>query len=215
MHQPTKIIADYRERQSGIPELLFDRKQKVTFKQLKTGDYILNEALIIERKTATDFIQSLIDGRLFNQCHRLRKTGMACLFIIEGNPFKTNHNINREAIRGALLSVMSSWQVPVFFSADKENTAQILNMACCQQLRYKPSFSGRSGRTKKLNNPVVYFLAGLPKVGLHLAGRLLDHFGNIRNIILAEEEELRKIKGIGKVNALKIIEFIRARKSSH
>jgi ERCC4-type nuclease len=70
------IIADNRERSSGIPQLLISRNIKTKTFQLVAGDYIINDSIVIERKTKTDFIQSIINGRLFAQCERMKKTGL-------------------------------------------------------------------------------------------------------------------------------------------
>ena len=107
------IIADNRERGSGIPNLLSESNINVIMKQLLVGDYIIDDNVIIERKTNLDFVQSIISGHLFNQCSQLRKTGMIPLIIVEGNPYKTTHNIKPKAIKGALLAVNLSWQIPV------------------------------------------------------------------------------------------------------
>lgn len=62
------IIADYREQASGIPKLLAGKGLHIQLSRLDTGDYILHNELVIERKSAVDFIQSLLSGRLFSQC---------------------------------------------------------------------------------------------------------------------------------------------------
>ena len=43
----------------------------VNVAHLTAGDYCIDEAVLIERKTAADFAQSLIDGRLFCQAGRM------------------------------------------------------------------------------------------------------------------------------------------------
>ena len=110
---PVPLTADNREKSSGIPALLRNRFASVQMAQLAAGDYLVNEEIIIERKTKEDFVQSLLDGRLFAQCARLRKTGLVPLLIVEGNPYKTTHHIAPTAIKGALLSINLSWQIPI------------------------------------------------------------------------------------------------------
>lgn len=110
------IIADNREKSSGIPAILTNEGIDLKMEQLAIGDYIINDDIIIERKTCEDFVQSIITGHLFNQCARLRKTALIPLIIVEGNPFNTMHDIKPEAIKGALLSVSLSWQIPIIRS---------------------------------------------------------------------------------------------------
>jgi len=96
------IIADNREKSSGVPGLLVDSNIDVKMEQLSVGDYIIDNDIIIERKTCEDFVQSIITGHLFNQCTRLRKTGKLTLIIVEGNPYNTRHDITPKAIKGGV-----------------------------------------------------------------------------------------------------------------
>jgi Fanconi anemia group M protein len=93
-----KISADYREGQSGIPDLLIEKGVDISIDELPAGDYLINENILVERKTKDDFVLSLINNRLF----------------IEGNPYKTTYNISYQAVKGALLSISLIWQIPVF-----------------------------------------------------------------------------------------------------
>ena len=49
-----------------------------------------------------------------------------------------------------------------------------------------------------------FLVEGLPNVSAVLAKRLLEHFGSIKDIANASEEELRQVEGIGKNIALDI-----------
>ncbi|MFT4092905.1 MAG: ERCC4 domain-containing protein, partial [Niabella sp.] len=114
------LQADHREIRSGIPSLLGENTRlSVTLTALPVGDYIINNYIGIERKTAADFVQSIISNRLFEQISRLRRAIPRPLLIIEGNPYGTSHQISESAIRNAMLSVMIAWQVPVLFAKDK------------------------------------------------------------------------------------------------
>ena len=203
------IIADNRERQSGIPDLLLSKEADLSFSQLYAGDYIINESIIIERKTKTDFVQSIINGRLFEQCAKLRKTGMLPLIIVEGNPFKTNHNIKPESIKGALLSVTVSWQIPVIRSSGKEDTADMIIMAARQDSSPPQFIRKTSYKPKVWQNNKHYFIRNLPGVGAKLATTLLEHFGTIENIVLANVSDLMEVEGIGKKKANRLYTFFR------
>ncbi|MEA1898429.1 MAG: ERCC4 domain-containing protein, partial [Bacteroidota bacterium] len=135
MLQRIKIIADYREKPSGIPDLLLNRGVNIEVSELKSGDYSINSKILVERKTKDDFVQSLISNRLFGQCQRMKRSNEYPLLIIEGNPYETQHKVNKQAIKGAILSVSVAWQIPVFFTINKEETAEILIMAGKQMLQ--------------------------------------------------------------------------------
>jgi len=51
-------------------------------------------------------------------------------------------------------------------------------------------------------------IEGLPNVSVVLAKRLLNHFGSIRDITNASEEELMEVKGVGKNISSEILELL-------
>ena len=204
-----KIIADFREVPSGIIDKLKLKNVELSIASLSSGDYFINNQLMVERKSAEDFIQSIFDNRLFDQCHQLRKKQLRSIIIIEGNPYQTTHKIDKQAIKGAILSILANWQIPVMFSKDKEDTVQILFMLGNQSVKDNcliPLIKGY--KSKKIKSPKLRFLQGLPLIGPNLADRLYNNFGSIESVITASFEDLMKIKGIGKKGAKKIRDFV-------
>jgi ERCC4-type nuclease len=57
------IIADYREKNSLVISELESLNVKVKIKHLKVGDYKIKNT-IVERKTISDFVSSMINKRL-------------------------------------------------------------------------------------------------------------------------------------------------------
>ncbi len=203
------IVADNREIHSGIPESLAKQNANVKMVQLYAGDYMINDEIVIERKTNEDFVQSIIDGRLMKQCAVMRKTTKIPLIIVEKNPFETRHKISRESIKGALLAVSLSWQIPVIRSSGKEDTVRLMLMAAGQQIN-PPSFIHRKGgKPKNMQNHQHFFIQGLPGVGSSLAHRLLARFGSIDKIVRANVKSLMKVEGIGAGKAEMIFLFLR------
>ena len=92
-----KITVDYRETASGITDLLKNNGALVEIAKLSYGDYIINDTITVERKTAKNFLISIIDGRLFNQLSNLKKFCNHPILLIEGNPYETDHNFDRMA----------------------------------------------------------------------------------------------------------------------
>ena len=80
-----KIIVDNRERKSGISEELSDLDVNFEFSQLELGDFILSDDCVVERKTISDFLSSLVDGRLFSQAKNLKDHFDKVLYILEGD----------------------------------------------------------------------------------------------------------------------------------
>ena len=181
----------------------------IEVKKVPYGDYIINNSITIERKTAKDFLISIIDGRLFNQLSNLKKYCTNPIFLIEGNPYKTGLNFENMAIKGALISTQAKWYIPVIFSRSKEDTRDIFMMISRQDESYTDVVPLRGGyRPKRLKSKQLYLLQGLPQVGPMLAKRLIEHFKSVSKIMNASIEELTEVEGIGMVSAEKIREVL-------
>lgn len=86
---PTHIRIDIQEERSGIPALLADMPQvKAESVQLEVGDYDVggDPRRVIERKSASDLVLSIEDGRLFEQLNALLKSSFAPILLLEGDP---------------------------------------------------------------------------------------------------------------------------------
>lgn len=204
------IQADHRENPSGIPQLL-SKIESVSLSVLclPAGDYIINGAIGIERKSAEDFVQSIIGNRLFDQIARLKRSVPRTLLIVEGNPYGTAHKIQPSAIRGAVLSVLISWQMPVMFSKSREDTITLLLAIARQDMTDVLQIAGpKNYRPKKTVSRQLFFLQGIPGIGPALAARMLEKFGSLKAAVNATEKELKSVEGIGKGKTKKIFRFI-------
>jgi len=181
-----EIIADYREKPSGLIELLKKTDFCVRVRKVLHGDYIINGSITVERKTAEDFLLSIIDGRLFRQISSLKKYCTYPILLIEGNPYQTDINFDRAAIQGALISVQTIWYIPVLFSRSKNESANILEVIGRQNQKNLNAVSLRDGYLpKKLKTKQLYILQGLPGVGPTLARRLIENFSSVSKIMKA------------------------------
>ena len=57
-----RITVDYREKASGLIDLLQKEDISLNVKKIPYGDYIIGNSITIERKTARDLLISIIDG---------------------------------------------------------------------------------------------------------------------------------------------------------
>lgn len=206
------IEIDYRERDSGIIDILRAKGNvNIEEKRLFAGDYLINRHIAVERKTTRDFVLSIIDGRLFSQAHRLKKHADVQLMVIEGSDlFSTGYEIDPQAVKGAIVSLSVSWQIPLLFSKTPEGTAGILVMASFQGVKYRDEILKRAGRRpSRLLTRKLFLLQGLPGIGPKMARRMLEHFGSVEKVIVAGERELSSMAGIGRKKASVIREVVK------
>jgi len=188
-----KIIADFREKNSLVIAELINKGINVEIKHLLVGDYLIND-IIIERKTYNDFINSIINKRLIKQLEEIKQYPNF-LLIIEGEEHEiAKRQINKNAVRGFLLSVLLKSKVPILFTKDCEETSEFLYVLAKKQ--ENSSFSLRA-KNKRMNKKeqLQFILEGFPGIGPEISKKLLKHFKSIKNIINASEDELRKILG--------------------
>lgn len=198
-----EIVAD--DRENSIAKKFSREDIKVVKKRIDVADFILSEDTAVERKSAGDFVDSIIDNRLFDQLQDLNDYRKPVL-LIEGRNIYSQRNIDEKAVRGALSSIALDYGIPIIWSKDEEDTSRILmQIAEKEQIEKEKDVQVRgnaSGRTLKQQKEFI--VAGLPGVNTKIARRLLDEFGNIDSIFSATEEELQEVEGLGEKKASSI-----------
>lgn len=201
------ILVDRRERGSGVAEWLAVQPQvRLKWRQLVVADYVIDESVAVERKSAADFVGSIIDRRLFDQVERMVESFVHPILIIEGGDLYSGRRVHPNAIRGALSYVALLKGMPVLRTADAEDTAALLLIMArhCQHglgyqvpLRPKPKASTPAQQQE-------YLLQALPGIGPTTAQGLLTHFGSVAAVLRADEGELCAVPGVGLVRARNI-----------
>lgn len=200
--KPVTIVADSRETRSGIATKLA-RIPGVTVEQaeLSSGDFLIGGGFAVERKAATDFIVSIMEGRLFDQMARMSIEHERVVVLVEGDIYDTRSAIAPEALDGAISYISLLSGASLIFSPSLARTPHILHRMAIHAthgLGYEIPL--RAGKPK---GPAAaqYLLEGLPTVGPKAAQALLAHFGSPRGVFSASREQLLAVKGIGPKSA--------------
>ena len=205
------MVVDERERKSGIPDLLKEVGVKVEMTNLPIGDYIVASETVIERKSVNDFISSVFDGRLFDQCGRLREHFVHPAIIIEGNIDEIAQiTENPLVFYGAVASVVLDFKKPVIPTPNASNTAKLLVAMCARQGKTKRPFLKKIRKSGDDHRQQLTVLCSLPGVGEKLASRMLEKFGSPSKSINASLAELSKIDGMGESRARNIRRLLEA-----
>ncbi|MBT7062445.1 DEAD/DEAH box helicase family protein [Candidatus Woesearchaeota archaeon] len=201
------IFVDNRER-GFIVEELHDLGAKLIYKNLEVGDFILSDDVCVERKIVSDFVNSLLDRRLFTQAIEIKRNFDKPLFILEGSIdelFKVR-NIDPNAIRSAIISISLDYGIPIIFSDSPKETAKYLfQIARREQISLKKSVSLRGSRRDwPIEKQQQFLIEGLPMIGENMAFALLKKFKNPKNIANASIDELKEVEKLGPKKAEKI-----------
>ncbi len=195
---PTLILADHREKNNKIVKELLELDVSVRLEQLTSADYVLSGVVGVELKKVGDFVSSLLDGRLLNQIQALKKNFEKSVMIIEGeqNIFSAR-NIHANAIRGALASIVLGHGVPVLYTKDEKDTAALLLVMAKREQHKGATYSLHCTKPLSLKNQQEFIVSAFPSIGRSMAKILLEHFGSIKALVNATEDELRSVKGVG------------------
>jgi ERCC4-type nuclease len=207
-----KIIVDHRENKGQLPRYFYEKDIQIETKTLEVGDFILSNECVVELKKVPDFVNSLVDGRLFTQAKELRENFQKPLYIIEGDmrDIFEIRNVHPNAIRAAMLSLTLDYQIPFLFAHDTEETVNLLiSLAKREQLDNNKEISLRgSKRTWSVEEQQQFLVEGLPLVGPKLAKSLLKEFKSPITLLNASEDDLTKIDKLGPKKAKLIRELL-------
>ena len=205
----TQIIVDTREKQSLIAANLFEQKANIKFEKLEIGDYLVGDT-IIERKTFSDLVSSMINKRLQKQLSEIKKYPTYYL-IIEGFDYNyEKFRINKNAIKGLFLSIALDFKVPIIFTEDEKDTANFLILTSKKYEKTKTEHSIRQTKTAKTSEEQKQFiLEGFPGIGPALAKKLLKEFGSLKNIFNASEKDLEKIPNFNQKKGEEFLKLLR------
>ncbi|HIH17358.1 MAG TPA: hypothetical protein HA218_00775 [Nanoarchaeota archaeon] len=195
--QSAEIIVDQREKNSLVAHELIHLGARIKFERLPVADYLIGN-IAVERKTTSDFISSMINKRLLRQLEEIQQYDKR-LLIIEG---KFDREFNKNAIRGMVLSTMLDFSVPVVFTNDYDETAEVLFAIAKRVARGKQEFGLKvKKKTYSLAEQQQLLVEGLPSIGPNLAKALLKEFKTITALVNASLEDLQKVEKIGKKKA--------------
>ncbi len=213
-----KIIADHRERKSGIIRELVKYKVEVEEQQLITADFIIQtkdnndqiKTIGIERKTQEDFINSMIEKRINQQLMILKENFDMPILIIEGSHnLYTIRNFHPNSIRGMLSSIAIDYQIPIIYTRNYRDTALLLIvMAKRMEKPHTMITLLKKRKPLTLKEQQQLLIETLPGIGPSLSKSLLKEFRNVKSIINASEEDLQRAEKIGQKKAREIFKVI-------
>lgn len=206
-----QIYIDQREIRSSVARTLEKLGMDVKLQTLEVGDYVVSERVGIERKTADDFLSTLMDGRdLFGQISDLARTFERPLLIIEGDGLYTARQVHPNAVRGVLTSIAIDFGVPIIFTRDEDDTAALISIiAKREQAGAKRGISLHGKKTALiLNEQQEYVVSSIADIGPVVARNLLRHFGSVERIMTASREELMEVGLVGPKTADRIKEVV-------
>ena len=222
---PKQVIIDMRELKSHLPFILHRNGFLIEPQTITVGDYILSNMIAIERKSVTDFVQSLENGRLADQTAALTDRFQRAALLIEferGRPFQlqTTHYLKSgvisvtEVSSRLVLLLLHYPKLRILWSSSPLNTVHIFSDLIASieledngvdQFHHK-SKSGEG----TINRSAKDALLALPGVSEKNVLILMREFKSLRSILTANKRELER--AIGPESSTLLYEFLQSSK---
>jgi DNA excision repair protein ERCC-4 len=177
----------------------------VEMKTLPIGDYIVAPETIVERKSIKDLMASVFDGRLYDQCNRLKENFEHPIVLVEGNVDEIEEITDNPLIfYGALSRVTLEFKIPIIHTPSASHTAKLLVALCSKKDGPSGPYLKKIKKSSNLETQQLSTLCSLPGIGEKFAVRMLEKFGTPLKVFSATTSELAKVEGLGESRAKKI-----------
>ncbi|ELZ54668.1 MULTISPECIES: DEAD/DEAH box helicase [Halorubrum] len=208
-----EVVVDQRELDSSIAKDLSTRDGLVTrLETLAVGDYVLSDRVAVERKSAADFVDSMLDSdrSMFEQVGELSRAYARPVMVVEGTNLYGQRDIDPNAIRGALASLAVDFDVSVLRTEGEEDTTELLATVAKREQETRDREVSVHGEktTKTRAEQQEYVVSSIADIGPVTARTLLEHFGTVEAVMTAPEDDLLEVDGVGPVTAERIREVV-------
>lgn len=212
------IYADGRERASKILKKLslIPDINLVIVENMGLADYVCSNDLAGERKTAEDFLSSLVGnekGKVLRQCRDIAiEYDVAILFLeCTLDELLSIRNIHANAIFGALQSIIESGCRIKFTGSADGTVAYLVQKAREEQEGKTTVFSPHGNKTKRtIREAQEYVMSSFDGVGGKTGQNLLIEHGSLIKTFNKSLEELQDYKGINKPAILRFYNLLHA-----
>jgi ERCC4-type nuclease len=218
------LFVDHREGKvlPALQEICTALNIECTVTQLPLGDFLFvshTTGVLLERKSASDFLSSIRSNRLWDQLLRFMKASTLLgyplkrkLLLIHGT-FDSDETtqVFWSRLMGAYQEILFVYDIPIIMLEHDDAFYECMRILIKREQSGKNDLPPQSRWFRKHLLPDLpemdvkrYVLASVPMIGDIQAEILLDHFGSLAAVANASENQLQKVKGIGKVKAKRI-----------
>lgn len=215
---------DVREKSSRIESaMMFFNNEGFTTnkKQLPVGDYLFNKKLVFEWKTPSDFVNSVMDKRVFKQAQNMRQYPYSYIIVV-GNPYnyltewysdpkkvniRKKHNLKEFTINQLLGALATLHEYDKVIMVENENQAFRIMSYLARNILAKDKHKPIDKPVCKMSDSVGTFLCCIDTISTKKAILIKEHLKleTLRDLLEINKEDLTNINGIGSKTADKII----------
>lgn len=223
-----KLCIDNRESNKRIESAcqFFDDKYDIEIGTYPVGDFIFENRVCFEYKTANDIISSIIDGRVFRQVEKMKQYPFSYVIIVgdvagtinerNANYWNRRNHVKQFTVRN-YLGALARLQIEskVIHVDNNQQAWTIMDFLTKKLLDSNPNVRGVDRPKATLSDPVATFLSCIyindsQRLGIKTAVMIREylHLESLRDLLDVEYEDLVKVKGVGAKTAKKIMEVL-------
>ncbi|AAL63692.1 ERCC4 domain-containing protein [Pyrobaculum aerophilum] len=178
------VLVDTRERALEVVRYIKEGGCGVIKTKLEAGDYAAG-GYVFERKSVDDFVNSVIEGRIFEQAEKLKSTGLKPVVVVEGDLWGElkYRKISPNAVLGALLA-LNSLGLGLIYTEDKAQTGILVCLAAKREAKRPVKTPVVKTKQLDIKTLQIALLASLPGIGARRAEELLKKYGTPLNALL-------------------------------
>lgn len=209
------LVVDSREQKRIKPALKYFTEwgYEVSISTLETGDYLFNDKVVFEFKTMSDYMGSILDGRVFNECIDQSNEYPYHFCIIQGSYYDLKKAMEYSGV--TMKQYLGSKARLNTYTTVINSTGGVRNAFYEMHLHTMKCLDGK-GKVKqyshKSRNTAFNVLSYcIPRVSSTRAENIVETLGleNIYDIAFITREQLLSVDGIGPKLADEILYHIR------
>jgi len=222
-----KLVIDSREH-SELTDFVIEECNSLNIQHekqwLEVGDYIFND-VCFEAKSTFDFLQSIMNKRLWNQLDNMDREFQNNVVILYGTfsdafnrykehakfggPIKTQWTMLKRKFDGAIGRIILDLDASILWVNDAKTAARMIAVVAKMQPIDRNVYVPRMIKKKISTDDLrIDVLMGIKGISEKKAKSLIKKFGSLMEIGEATVDEISEIKGFGKTLASRLIEVL-------
>lgn len=223
-----RLKIDNRESKTRISSAsqYFSDNYTIETDSYPVGDFIFDDKVCFEYKTAPDIISSIIDGRVFRQVERMKQYPFSYVIVVgnvaeeinqrNANYWNRRNQIKQFTVRN-YLGALARLQIEtkVIHVDNNQQAWVIMDFITKKLLSDNPNVRGVDRPKATLSDPIATFLSCIyindsQRLGIKTAVMIREylHLESLSDLLDITYEDLVKVKGVGSKTARKIIEVL-------
>ena len=209
------LIVDSRE-QKRIPQALkyfTELGYEVTTSTLTIGDYLFNDQVCFEFKTMSDYMSSILDGRVFNECINQSDEYQYHYCIIQGSNYDLQRALEYSGVTMQQYlgskARLNTYTTVINSTGGTKNAFYEMHITAQKCLDGKGKVKQYSHKSRNTAFNVLAYT--IPRVSSSRAESIVETLDleNIYDVAFITREQLLTVDGIGEKLADNIIHHIR------